>query len=101
MSKKNRFALKKSFKLMARKFARSHFHVYSGGLQLSTAQNLNNNLGSLIFHTLSARKLWSELLINDQDKFYKWNLGSKNTNKDRNSLIKHLVLSRYVKLKNL
>ena len=54
----NLFALKKSFKLMARKSARSHFHVYTSGLQLPTAQNLNDNLGALIStHQWLDRKL--------------------------------------------
>ena len=36
-----------AFKLMARKSERSHFHIYTSGLQLSTAQNLKDNLGAL------------------------------------------------------
>ena len=74
MSNKILFALKMSFKLMARKSARSHFHVYSGGLQLLTVQNLNDNLGSLL---MTSRRSTVGKLSTFREHFPRENVGKK------------------------
>ena len=65
-----------------RKSARSHFHVYSGGLQLPTAQNLNDNLGSLIQYLFGVRVVMeSDVMVLTNILwwlgFFTWNIFSK------------------------